>query len=79
MSIWTLFCLFNIVVLELAKRTLEKAFGNFNGGRDSVPVAQLLSVVDLAGGEERLHTLRILEIMDKDMDGEITKEGWSCR
>ncbi|CAL8103167.1 unnamed protein product [Orchesella dallaii] len=61
-------------VLELAKRTLEKAFKNFNGGKDVVPVAQLLSVVELAGGEERMHTIRILELMDKDMDGDITKD-----
>ncbi|ODN05859.1 Polcalcin Jun o 2 [Orchesella cincta] len=61
-------------VLELAKRTLEKAFNNFNGGKDEISVAQLLSVIELAGGEERLHTLRILELMDKDMDGEISRE-----
>jgi len=61
--------------LQLASRTLERAFDRFNNGKKEVSVFKLLSTLNRAAGEPRLLLIRIFELMDKNMDGRISNEG----
>ncbi|ODN03582.1 Calmodulin [Orchesella cincta] len=60
--------------LQLASRTLERAFDRFNDGKKEISGFKLMSTLNRAAGEPRLLLIRIFELMDKNMDGRISNE-----
>lgn len=71
--VYQLFFIFT--ALQLAARTLERAFSRYQEGASDVSVFKLLGTVSRAAGEPRLLLLRIFELMDRNMDGRISNEG----
>lgn len=59
---------------DLSTAILTAAWDN-NGNKTEISVMELMVWFDNVGGEDRLHLLRILELMDKNMNGLLSKEG----
>lgn len=60
----------------MSSAILAAASGH-NGNKTIISVLELMKWFENVGGESRLHLIRLLELIDRNMNGMISKQGFN--